>query len=561
MKRKVRLSVLILGLVMVVSTVLFSEYIISTPRVRGKAPAIPLPEELTVSQRRAQNLALSDPRVQSYTVGKRSEVFGVADVGDHFPPGAESCRVSDCRQVSIYNWKENTAIIAIVDLDAGEVLDVFAQPGVHPGINKRLVNLAIDLAVNDPQVIEILGFAPDANDIDMAPVDADAPGSSCDGERLCVAPTFDLGERILWVFVDLYEEQVAALRWTSVFPEDGFTLLEFTTSEGCPAAGTIDRHGWTLEHEVTASDGLRVYNVAYNGAQVLTSVKLVEWHADYGSSGFRDSTGCGGGGGGFPIYPYGDTQILDLVDDQQQVTGFEVVQDFRMGNWGQSCNYRYQQHIQFLRDGHFRVVGGAYGKGCGINAIYRPVVRIDMAINGDDDDSFAIWDNQQGWVDQQSEFLRTPYAGDNGPHHHSEDGYSWKIFDASGVGFFVEPGRGQFDDSGRGDYPFIYVSAHHVSEGDTDLGVIGACCHDDHQQGPDQYINGESISETNIVLWYVAQMETDAEDSGDGYYCWTLLTGGIPDPTFPCFSGPMFVPILSSARTFLPFTAGPPESG
>ena len=57
-----------------------------------------------------------------------------------------------------------------------------------------------------------------------------------------------------------------------------------------------------------------------------------------------------------------------------------------------------------------------------------------MAVDGDDDDSFAIWDNRQGWVEQQSEFWRTPYAGDNGPHHYSENGYSWKIFDTSGAG-------------------------------------------------------------------------------------------------------------------------------
>jgi hypothetical protein len=446
----------------------------------------------------------------------------------------------------------------VINLESRQVLEVFVQPGVHPGINKRLVDLAIDLAINDPQVIGILGFAPEAGDVDMAPVDADAPGSSCDGVRLCVAPTFDMGDRILWVFVDLGREQVAALRWTSVNPEDGDTLFEFNPGGVCPTPGAVSRDGWRLKHEVTATDGLRVYDVFYHDKVVLTSAKLVEWHADYGSSGFRDSTGCGGGGGGFPIYPYDDTQILDLVDDQQQEIGFEVVQDFRMSSWGQSCNYRYEQHIQFFKDGRFRVVGGAYGKGCGINAVYRPVVRMDIAINGDDDDSFSIWDEQQGWIDQQVELWRTPYEGIYGPHQYSDEGYSSKVSDSSGEGYFIEPGRGQFDDAGRGDEPFIYVSAHRASEGDSDLGVIGACCHDDHQQGPDQYINGESIVEANIVLWYVAQMETDAEDGGDGYYCWTLLTGGYPKPSYPCFSGPMFVPFSTSSQTYLPFIVDSP---
>jgi hypothetical protein len=103
------------------------------------------------------------------------------------------------------------------------------------------------------------------------------------------------------------------------------------------------------------------------------------------------------------------------------------------------------------------------------------------------------------------------------------------------------------------------VTLHHPSQGDSDLGVIGACCYDDHQQGPDIYVNGESIDNSNIVIWYVPQMETDAEDGGDGYYCWTLLTGGEPGPTYPCFSGPMFVPTSSVDHTYLPFTARPPD--
>jgi hypothetical protein len=515
---------------------------------------------LSDKQLKAQDLALSDTRVQAYTVGRRSEVFGIANVGRHFPQGSEACGSADCRQVNIYNWDENAAVIAIVDLDALEVLDVFHQPGVHPGINSRLVALAIDLAINDPAVIDILGFTPSAEDIDMAPVDADAPGSVCSGERLCVAPTFNMGDRILWVLVDLQEEQVAALRWTTVDESEGETLVKFPPEEGCPASGSVIRGGWSLEHEVTGTDGLRVFDVSYQGVPVLTSVKLVEWHADYGSTGFRDSTGCGGGGGGFPIYPFGDTQIADIFDDQQNIIGFEVIQDFRMSNWGESCNYRYEQHIQFYDDGSFRVVSGAYGKGCGTNAIYRPIVRIDIAAAGDDYDTFAIWDADQGWVEQDSEFWRTPYEGDSGPHYFTEEGYAWMVVDRSGAGYFLEPGRGQFDDQGRGDDPFIYVTAHKASEGDTDIGVIGSCCNDDHQQGPDLFVDGESIAESNIVIWYVAQMETDAIDGGDGYYCWTLLTGGLPGPTFPCFSGPKFIPVTFPRPLFIPYTAKPAES-
>jgi hypothetical protein len=129
-------------------------------------------------------------------------------------------------------------------------------------------------------------------------------------------------------------------------------------------------------------------------------MKLIEWHAHYpGNWGYRDYTGCGGSGGGFPIYPYGNTQVRDLPN------GFAVVQDFRMSNWGASCNYRYEQHFQFYNDGRFRVVTVAYGQGCGDNqaseATYRPVVRIDIAVNGDASDTLSVW-NGSGWTDQNT---------------------------------------------------------------------------------------------------------------------------------------------------------------
>ena len=74
----------------------------TTPIVRGKSPALPLTSELTPEQLLAQNLALSDPRVQQYTVGQRSEVFGVRRVGRHVPDTSQICYELDCRQVEIF---------------------------------------------------------------------------------------------------------------------------------------------------------------------------------------------------------------------------------------------------------------------------------------------------------------------------------------------------------------------------------------------------------------------------------------------------------------------------
>ncbi|MCB8944288.1 MAG: PKD domain-containing protein [Ardenticatenaceae bacterium] len=505
--------------------------------LRGKSAAMPLTQELTAEQAAAQELALADERVRALTVDHRTEVFGVRQL--------TTC--ADCFQVEIYDWDRDTAVIALVNLHSQMVTAVYQQPGVHPGINKRLADLALAIALNAPEVQTALGYRPIS--ADMAPVDASLVNSACEAGHLCVSPTFDLGDRALWAVVDLTTEELAGLNWTLLAEETAAAGATAVDTGGCPPAGSVNRDGWQLDYDVTGTDGLRATNAHYNGQLVITSAKLLEWHVDYGTTGFEDVTGCGGGGGGFPIFPYGDTQVRDLLDEKANVVGFEVVQDFRMLQWGQNCNYRYEQHYQFWADGRFRLASAAYGRGCGTHALYRPIVRLDLAAGGDDGgDNFAYWDGHQ-WVAQTAETYRVPYAeAGHGPHQLTAANTAWRITDTTGAGYLLEPAIGQFADGGRGDEPLVYVTLYKPEEGDVDMGVIGDCCADTHEHGPEKFIYGttsvpqmpEPITHTNLVLWYVPQMATDGDPGS--YYCWTVT--GEPNPeTYPCFGGPLFHPI------------------
>ncbi|MCB0028666.1 MAG: hypothetical protein KDE28_12205, partial [Anaerolineales bacterium] len=115
----------------------------------------------------------------------------------------------------------------------------------------------------------------------------------------------NLERRVLWMIVDLTDQKFVGLNYTDFPPQT--EPVTWVPDGGCPEGGTINQDGWVVNHEVTNHDGLRVYDVTYNGLTILNSSKVVEWHADYGSSGFRDETGCTGGGGGFSIFPFGDT--------------------------------------------------------------------------------------------------------------------------------------------------------------------------------------------------------------------------------------------------------------
>lgn len=516
------------------------------PTARGKTPARPLPNTLSPLQQTAQDVALSDPRVQLLTLGRDAEVFGVLPVGDHFPAGVD-CGDSACRRVELYRFADNTAVTVIVNTRTQQVVDVVVLPNAQPGINRQQAQRALDIALNAPEVAAELGFTPTA--VDMAPVAASLGGTACETGHLCAGPTFRVGNRVLWAVVDLTVGELAGVNWTEVAADGAFVRERPLVT--CPAPGAVARDGWTLSYETTNTDGLRVYDVAFNGRTVLTSASLPEWHVDYNGtytfSGFVDITGCSVSSG-FVILPYGETAVLDLIENNA-VVGFEVVQDFRMLEWGASCNYRYEQRYQFFSDGRFRVVAGAYGRGCGEFPMYRAVVRLDIAVNGDAGDVFAGWDGAR-WQVADTEAILLPSAP------LTADGVVGWVLDG-GTGYAIVPGAGQFGDNGRGDDPYLYVTRYAAAEGAFDLPNIGTCCNDDAQQGPHRFVNGETVAGENLVLWYVPQFQTDVDLSdGDGLYCWTV--NGEPTPeAYPCFGGPMFVPFALEERLFLPLITDP----
>jgi len=280
----------------------------------------------------------------------------------------------------------------------------------------------------------------------------------------------------------------------------------------------------------------------YQERPVLESAKLVDWHVSYSQQegfGYSDAIGC-------PIFSqaavvaFNGPELETILVDEKAV-GFALSQHFQSEFWPAPCNYYYSQRYEFYRDGRFRIAFANHGRGCGDKGTYRPVVRIvpTGALR------FAQWDGSvwQPWATEQwaaPSNVLTP------------EGYQFRLRTADGNGFYMEPGRGQFADGGRGDNPYVYVTRRHPpgsgpDEGESDLITIGPCCNTNHEQGPDKFIDTplpESVADGSIVLWYVAQMENDATPGQE--YCWAdaILQDGIFVPVdYPCFAGPSFTPI------------------
>ncbi len=517
-------------------------------------PVLILTDGVDDAQRAAEDLAVQDARFQKVyrdpTTNEafRNEIFGVYPTRESdITPATTACRQSKCYRVEMYNYALNLTLVAIVALNARTVLAVNQIPETQPDLPPHLTDLAVQIATNAPEVAQALGTKPISGTAMMADTKTALNQTICERSRhLCVAPTFIQGSRALWAIVDLTDSRLVGVRWTELGASSGHPITEkqlendVVSARYCETNTQLARNGWELNYILTSSDGLRISEVRFQNKPMLDSAKLVDWHVSYSGVdgfGYSDAAGC-------PVFSqaavisYGPPQVEDLQQNGNSV-GFVLRQEFQSEEWPLPCNYNYEQRYEFYNDGRFRVVAGSLGRGCGNNGTYRPVLRIAFAgvytMAQWDGTAWKDWAVEQ-WSLQQPDSAYTP------------EGYLYRLADQAGAGYYIDPNRGQFGDGSRGDNAYVYATLHHANldEGDSDMVTIGSCCNTDYHQGPEKFIDPtpEPILSSPLVIWYVPQLKND--DTPGHEYCWAdsvLVAGVYTAKVWPCYAGPMFVPI------------------
>ncbi|MEZ5047299.1 MAG: hypothetical protein R2831_09950 [Chitinophagaceae bacterium] len=450
-------------------------------------------------------------------------------------------------KLELYNYALNLTTTAMVDIVSNTIIQVQTLKGTQPDIPTYLKDLAIQIAIQSPEVINALGYKPGEQDALMANTKTALNETRCErSQHLCVAPTFTIKDKALWAIVDLTDHRLVGIRWTHTGPEQtakriSEKRLKFDKIMECYCQKMthLNKDNWDFDYVITTSDGLRISSVKYQEQLVITSAKIVDWHVSYSNTdgfGYSDAVGC-------PefsqaaVVAISEPRVSDIMDGNQKI-GFALEQNFSSEQWPQPCNYNYLQRFEFYADGRFRSACASLGRGCGNNGTYRPVMRFSFPDNDNTfsewlSNSWKVWTTEQ-WKLQNENTTATP------------EGYRYKIENKRGQGFAIEPNHGQFNDGGRGDFPYLYVTKLHADkdEGENDLVTIGPCCNTDYQQGPEKFIEQEPIENSNIVLWYVCQMKND--DRKGNEYCWSesyLEHGVYKTKVYPCLGGPMFVPL------------------
>ena len=513
-------------------------------------------ENADSTQTNAQRIALNDVQFKANLFDVqtrqpfRNEIFNVYNARpQEIPKGYDAKNVY---RVEMYNYPLNLTTIALVDIQLQKTITVNNYPHTQPDLNPALTRLAMEIAVNSPDVTGALGFKPGEKDALMAATKTSLNRTKCERSmHLCVAPTFIKGDKALWAIVDLTDLRVVGIRWTNVGTNaaaerisERKLLFDKIMECNCKQVKSVDKDGWKMNYVITSSDGLRISEVYFQNKLIINNAKLVDWHVSYSGTdgfGYSDAVGC-------PEFSQAavvattEPKISELVQGGKTM-GFVLEQSFQSEQWPMPCNYNYVQRFEFYSDGKFRICVASLGRGCGNNGTYRPVTRISFAGN---ENNFSEW-NAMAW----QPWTKEQWHLQNAQTNYTAEGYQYKITDIAGSGFFVEPGNGQFNDGGRGDNAYVYVTRLHADkdEGESDLVTIGPCCNTDYRQGPEKFIepDPENIQNTQLVVWYVAQMKND--DTKGREYCWAeryLENGVYKTHIYPCFSGPLFVPVKSN---------------
>lgn len=453
-----------------------------------------------------EQMALNDSQMRATLAGKETEFVSAV----RLTPGEarywqdQGCARLNCAYLTFFDYTAGGTIEAIVNLDTAGVIGHWTNAAARPGGSSAILPKAMDIAAADPQVRAILGADIGAVDPAMIPMSGWLVDDAC-REDWCVDLTFHDPSgtgRIFHVFVNLEQETVARTFYTRARADR--SAAKPLAQRNAFTDGCHEQYGWNVCWEMTANDGINFRDATYHGQLIFSSAKIGQIEAWYPSwpGGYRDEIGFAA-----TVPPFGDTLVNDLGD------GYEVRQIFtEFTRWPNCiCCYRYEQVLRFFADGRFELRFLSHGPGCDDLSIYRPFWRVDLDLNGPDNDQVWLFEDVQ-WREMAEEFETFPIVEDLSPEGHklaTFDGdvhYRWSMARTDPLGL---------------DEGYLFLLQHRELEGDGPITTGPG----DTFIPPRQWIDGDALSGENVVLWHVPLLKTK---KGGPWWC-------MPDPE-PDFS-------------------------
>jgi hypothetical protein len=202
--------------------------------------------------------------------------------------------------------------------------------------------------------------------------------------------------------------------------------------------------------------------------------------------------------------PFTDRLASSNVHQRSVMFGFDLKATYDFGD-----DYQYDHVWRFHEDGQFGSTIVVRGPGEEINGrhVYHLPFRFDVDISGSAGDSFQKRSKAGRWTHVARESQSTPV--------HAPD-FDWRVIDHSG-------GRGAKLRARPGDAAEVWALRHKRSESWATFGTAGSGIPGQPGSVPAIYADGQTVQDTNVVVWYIAHLSSSALPTACGP--WFALNG------------------------------------
>lgn len=166
--------------------------------------------------------------------------------------------------------------------------------------------------------------------------------------------------------------------------------------------GQFAEAGWEVKYEVSRLEGIRVYDIAYHGTQVLADLRLPYIHVQYDQREYPpgslyDRLGTENG-----TYR-GDLEKVGIPEGVELRASFEFYQFPRRGS------YFYIQRYRFHQDGRLEALVEIFGPGYGPSAHYDTVWAIRPFHNQVTESRLEEWRDSWRSIDREGRLVYQDY--------------------------------------------------------------------------------------------------------------------------------------------------------
>ncbi|MFM0124583.1 MULTISPECIES: hypothetical protein [Paraburkholderia] len=239
----------------------------------------------------------------------------------------------------------------------------------------------------------------------------------------------------------------------------------------------IDKANWHVQYAWSASSGLRLGVCRFAGIRVIHNASVPFVYVNYEG----DSSG-----------PFTDElrSTTSKVEVREIMNGFDLKVTYDL----YGPDYEYNHVWRFHDDGQFGSTIVIQGPGEEIDGhhTYHLPFRFDLDISGASGDSFQRRVAAGAWQD-------VPFEGRHLPIHPWAPNFDWRVIDkASGRSALI---RARAMDDAE-----LWALQYKVLESWSTWGTAGPGTPGAAGSVPAVYDNGQSVQNTNLVVWYIAHV-------------------------------------------------------